>query len=172
MKKLIIMLTSLFFLIVSMAGCTASKHYKEYVDAQIAVAKLQAKAPPVLEMSFVDSGGEMVELKIGLPQEPIIVQQVRPNEWAGVVRSGLAYGAMFGGAYVVMDGVKAIASMNQGSPTYNMSTNEGGPNNLNITNNDSNNSTGGGSYQHGDLSETRTETKTEANDNEDTVINQ
>lgn len=169
MKKLLI-LVGLLFLI---GGCAHSqKAYNEYVKTVKAVAKAQQEMGPMVKLKFTDSAGKPITLTVNQPWQTIRVEQMKDNEWARVVTSGIGHAAMFGGAWVVVDGFKSIAAMNKGNTNYNMTTNEGGDNTIDITNNDSYNQAGD-NWQHGDSSEVRTETETttEANDNEDSNVN-
>ena len=96
MKKLTAILTIMLFL---GAGCTASKHYGEYVNAQVEVSK--TKVAPIVDISFTDSGGKPIKLTVNLPKEAVKIEQVRANEWVSVVTSGIkTIGSVLGIYYV------------------------------------------------------------------------
>ena len=65
MKKTALITALLFFIAIS--GCTASKHYGEYVAAQTEVARLQANEKPMVNISFTDSGGKPITLVVNMP---------------------------------------------------------------------------------------------------------
>jgi len=95
MKKIAMIMIILFLT----ASCTASKHYGEYVDAQVEVSK--AKIQPIVDLEFTDSGGKPIKLVVNLPKEQVKIEQVRKNEWVSVVTSGIkTIGSVLGIYYV------------------------------------------------------------------------
>jgi len=100
MKKIAMIMIILFLT----ASCTASKHYGEYVDAQVEVSK--AKIQPIVDLEFTDSGGKPIKLVVNLPKEQVKIEQVRKNEWVSVVSTGLKSLASVLGIYYVAGAVE------------------------------------------------------------------
>lgn len=106
MKKLSTIITALlFFSTVSLGGCAASKHYPAYVQAQIDLADKQAQEAPLVDLEFVDSGGQPINLVVNIPKQPIKIEQVRKNEWVAAVVSGIKTVGSVLGIYFVADAV-------------------------------------------------------------------
>ena len=117
MKKIAIIMTILFLT----ASCTASRHYGEYVDAQVEVSK--AKPKPIVDLEFVDSGGKPIKLVVHLPKKPIKIEQVRVNEWVGTVTAGIkSFFGVIGLGIIADSAVKIFKSAGNHSVTNTTTT--------------------------------------------------
>jgi len=119
MKKTALITALLFFIAIS--GCTASKHYGEYVAAQTEVAKLQANEKPMVNISFTDSGGKPITLVVNMPKDTVKIEQVRKSEWVAPIISAFNTIGSVLGIYFVAEAVSDMFE-NAGSTTTTTTT--------------------------------------------------
>ena len=117
MKPIIISLVLIFCY-----GCTASKHYGEYTAAQVKAAELQAKQKPLVDLSFTDSGGKPIKLVVTMPQDAVIVEQVRSSEWVAPLSTAIKTLGSVLGIYYVADAVGNMFEQSGRTTTTNTTT--------------------------------------------------
>ncbi len=72
-------------ILLTMTGCADSdkrmSQYQAYTAAVNAQNDLQREAKPIVDMSFVDSGGKPMKLTVNLPVQLQRVEQIKDDEW-------------------------------------------------------------------------------------------
>lgn len=103
----------LFSFALLIQGC-ASTDYDNYIKAQTTANEMQLKAQkPLVEIEAVE-GQQITGLKalrVYAPQQQAVIQQSRPNEWAGVVTQAIGVVGTVGG--IVAAGNAAVSLTKQ-----------------------------------------------------------
>ena len=85
MEKRAITLLSAIAILLTMTGCSSMEkrmqQYQAYTDAIKAQNEIQKEAKPIVDMSFVDSGGKPMKLTVNLPVQLQRVEQIKDDEW-------------------------------------------------------------------------------------------
>jgi len=90
-------------LAMTLAACSTSGEYRDYLAAQHAANELAAKEQKPLVRILAQDGQPITGLKsveVFMPQAPAQIQQARPSEWAGVIGQGLSVVGALGGVYL------------------------------------------------------------------------
>ena len=85
MENRAITLLSAIAILLTMTGCSSMEkrmqQYQAYTDAIKAQNEIQKEAKPIVDMSFVDSGGKPMKLTVNLPVQLQRVEQIKDDEW-------------------------------------------------------------------------------------------
>ena len=97
--------------VVSLVGCASTQEYSQYVAAQQEANRLHVDTQKPLVRITAQPGMSVTGLsglEVWMPGTAPVIQQARPNEWAGVVGQAIGVVGTIGGVYV---GGKAAASL-------------------------------------------------------------
>ena len=95
----------------TVAGCSTSGDYRDYLTAQYEASKLAAQQPPLFRL--VAQEGQAISglksIEVFTPAAPAQIQQARPSEWAGVLGQGLSVVGALGGVYLGGEAAQGLA---------------------------------------------------------------
>jgi len=106
----------ILFLSVALAGCASSNEYAQYLAAQSDANRYAHDLQKPLVRLTAHPGMSitgLASLEVFAPQQAPVIQQARPNEWAGVLGQGLSIlgtvGSLYVGGRATLGVAKAVA---------------------------------------------------------------